>query len=48
MSWRRASNCAIDYNNLGGAYDSKGRFDKAIDYHNKALAIDKNIMAKCI
>ena len=31
---------AIDWNNLGAAWDSKGHYDKAFDYYEKALASD--------
>ena len=32
-----------DFGNLGSAYDSLGQYDKAIEHHNQALAISREI-----
>ena len=37
------SQLSTRYNNLGSAYDSKGSYDRAISYYEKALGIDLEI-----
>ena len=31
---------AISYNNIGAVHESKGEYDKALEYYQKSLAID--------
>jgi tetratricopeptide (TPR) repeat protein len=40
--WRPQASvtAAGDYNSLGGAWSSKGEYDKAIEYYEKALQIN--------
>ncbi len=35
---------AASLNNLGSAYDSKGEYNKAIEYYTKSLKIRENIL----
>ncbi len=37
---------AIDYDNLGGAWNKLGQYQKAIGYYEKALAIDREVLGK--
>lgn len=39
-------NVARDWNNLGLAWDKKGKYDKAIDYYMKALAVIEKVLGK--
>ena len=35
---------ADSFNNLGSTYDSKGEYDKAIEYYTKALNIRQKVL----
>jgi tetratricopeptide (TPR) repeat protein len=37
---------AMSYNNIGNVYDDLGDYDKALEYHNKALEIRKSVLGE--
>ena len=37
---------AINYNNIGGVWDSKGNYDKALEYYEKSLSIMLKILGE--
>ncbi len=44
ISGENNSDTAMAYNNIGGAYDALGDYDRSLDYHNKALTIQQRVL----